>query len=225
MILLTEIHLLTENFSGIFNPESLIRNGGLLLIFLFVFAQTGLFFCFFLPGGSLLFTTGVIAATGALDHSVATICVTLVMASFSGTIAGYWFGRKTGPLLYKRKDSAFFRQQHMVMAEAFYKKYGVLALTAGLFFPVIRTFAPIVAGMIKVNFGRFLLLTFSGSLIWILAMVLPGYFMGSIPLLKGYLTYIVIAIILAVTIPAAFRMVREFRVFKKEADEINKPKE
>lgn len=219
MLLLSEIASNTETFSSFINPESLIRTGGLLLIFLLVFAQTGLFFCFFLPGGSLLFTVGVMTASGAMHHSVFTICVTLVIASFTGTIAGYWFGRTTGPLLYQRKDSTFFKKQHMVMAESFYKRYGALALTAGLFFPVIRTFAPIVAGMIKVNFSRFLLLTFSGSLLWILSMILPGYFLGSIPFLKDYLTWIVVAIIIAVTIPAAMRLVREFRVFKKEADD------
>ncbi|MGB3074093.1 MAG: DedA family protein [Chitinophagales bacterium] len=222
MIVLAEIQTLTQSITGQLNPESLIRNGGLLLIMLLVFAQTGLFFCFFLPGGSLLFTTGVMAASGVLHQDIFTISAALIAASFSGTITGYWFGRTTGPLLYQRRDSAFFKKQHLAIAEAFYKKYGVLALTIGLFFPVIRTFAPIIAGLIKVHFGRFLLLTFFGSALWILAMVLPGYYLGSLPFLKDYLPWIVIAIIVIVTIPAGLRIIKEFRVFKKQEEDKQK---
>jgi len=102
------------------------------------------------------------------------------------------------------------------MADAFYKKYGGIALTAGLFFPIIRTFAPLVAGMIKLNFRRFLLFIFIGSVLWILSFVLTGYFLGKIPLLKAYLKYIIIAIILIVTTSIVVRIFKEFKKARKE---------
>jgi membrane-associated protein len=202
-----------------FNPESLIRYGGMLVIFLVVFGQTGLFFCFFLPSGALLFTAGVFVATGGLPYTIYTVCGILVIASFLGNITGYWFGWKTGPLLYKRKDSRFFKREHLQIAGSFYKKYGGIALTAGLFFPIIRTFAPIVAGMIGVKFRRFILFTFIGSVLWILSFVLAGYFLGSIPILKAWLNYIIVIIILAVTTPIVIGIIRRFKKAQKESRE------
>jgi membrane-associated protein len=186
------------------------------MMFLTVYGQTGLFFCFFLPSGALMFTAGVFIATGDLHYSVFTVCSFLIIASILGNITGYGFGLKTGPWLYQRKDSMFFRQSHIKMAAAFYKKYGGIALTAGLFFPIIRTFAPIVAGMINLNFRRFLVFIFIGSVLWILSFVLTGYFLGRIPLLKAYLKYIIIAIILVVTISIVVRVFKEFKKVRKE---------
>ena len=198
-----------------FDVDSLIRYGGLLLVFLAVYGQTGLFFCFFLPSGALLFTTGIFVATGKLNHNFFIVCIILIIASFLGNLTGYWFGKKTGPLLYKRKESGFFRQSHLITAEQFYKKYGGIAMTAGLFFPIIRTFAPIVAGMIRMNFSRFMLFIFTGSVLWIMSFISAGYLVGSIPALKQYLIYIIIAIILFVTIPIVARIIKEFRKAEK----------
>ncbi|HYV54620.1 MAG TPA: VTT domain-containing protein, partial [Chitinophagaceae bacterium] len=184
-----------------FDSESLIRYGGLLLLFLSVFCQTGLFFCFFIPSGGLLFTAGVFVATGNLHENVFTVCSMLIIASVLGNITGYWFGRKAGPMIYKRKESRFFKRKHLEKAEEFYKKYGNIALAAGLFFPIIRTFSPIVAGVIKLDFRRFVLFTFLGSVLWIICFVVAGYLVGIMPFLKQYLKYIVIGIIVVVTIP------------------------
>src|SRR6478735_6782708 len=123
------------------DSESLIRFGGLLLLFLAVFCQTGLFFCFFIPGGGLLFTTGVLIATGQFGYSLFLVCGLLVIASLMGNLTGYYFGIKAGPLLYQKKESRFFKKQHLETAESFYNKYGSLAVAGGLFFPIIRTFA------------------------------------------------------------------------------------
>jgi membrane-associated protein len=203
-------------FLSIFDVESLIRYGGLLIVFLVVYGSTGLFFCFFLPTGAVLFTAGVFTATGDLHYSIFSVCSVLILASVLGNITGYWFGRQAGPLLYKRKDSKFFRKQHLKTAEAFYAKYGWLALTAGLYLPVIRTFASIVAGMVRLNLRRFIFLTFAGSIVWIPSFVLAGYFIGSRPFLKPWLKYIVIVFILVVTIPLFIRMIRELRKLRKE---------
>jgi membrane-associated protein len=206
---------IVKNFLSIFDIESLIRYGGLLLVFLAVYGQTGLFFCFFLPSGALMFTAGVFVATGDLHQDIFSVCCLLILASVLGNMTGYWFGWKTGPLLYRRKESRFFRQEHLKTAESFYKKYGGLAVTAGFFFPIIRTFAPIVAGMIRMNFRRFLLFSFAGSVLWILSFVLAGYLIGSMPFLKPYLKYIIIGIIVLVTIPILIRVVREFKKREK----------
>ena len=130
-----------------FDSESLIRYGGLLLLFFSVFCQTGLFFCFFIPSGGLLFTAGVFVATGDLRRKCIHCVHPLIVASVLGNITGYYFGRKAGPMMYKRKESRFFKRKHLETAEAFYKKRGNIALTAGLFFPILRTFSPIVAGV------------------------------------------------------------------------------
>ena len=191
-----------------FDSESLIRYGGLFLLFLSVFCQTGLFFCFFIPSGGLLFTAGVFVATGDLHENVFTVCSLLIVASVLGNMTGYWFGWKVGPMMYKRKESRFFKRKHLETAEAFYKNYGNIALAAGLFFPIIRTFSPIVAGVIKLDFHRVLFFTFLGSVLWIICFVGAGYLIGIIPFLKQYLTYIVVGIIVVVTIPIIIGIVR-----------------
>jgi membrane-associated protein len=191
-----------------FDSESLIRYGGLLLLFLSVFCQTGLFFCFFIPSGGLLFTAGVFVATGDLHENVFTVCSLLIVASVLGNMTGYWFGWKAGPMIYKRKESRFFKRKHLETAEAFYKKHGNIALAAGLFFPIIRTFSPIVAGVIKLDFHRVLLFTFLGSVLWIICFVGAGYLVGIMPFLKQYLKYIVIGIIVVITIPMIIGIIR-----------------
>jgi len=212
------IHIL-QSLLIIFDPESLISHGGLLIVFLLVYASTGLFFCFFIPSGALLFTSGIYTATGDLQYDIFTVCSLLILASVLGNLTGYWFGWKTGPLLYSRKDSRFFKKQHLRTAETFYNKYGWLALTVGLYLPIIRTFASIIAGIVRLNFQRFILLTITGSVVWILSFVLAGYFIGSRPFLKPWLNYIVIGFILIVTIPLIIWMIKELRMMRKENKE------
>ena len=209
------IHIL-QSLLIIFDPESLISQGGLLIVFLLVYASTGLFFCFFIPTGAILFTSGIYTATGGLQYDIFTVCGLLILASILGNLTGYWFGWKTGPLLYSRKDSRFFKKQHLKTTETFYNKYGWLALTVGLYLPIIRTFASIIAGIVRLNFHRFILLTITGSVVWILSFVLAGYFIGSRPFLKPWLNYIVIGFILVVTMPVIIWMIKEFRKMRKE---------
>lgn len=193
------------------NTESLISYGGLLLVALTVYGQTGLFFCFFLPSGGFLFTAGVFIATGSLNYDLLIACLLLSLAAMAGNVTGYWFGKKAGPLLHKRKDSRFFRKQYLISAEHFYKKYGALALVVGVFLPLTRTFAPIVAGMIRLNFRRYLLFTTIGAIAYVFSFVIAGYLIGNMPFLKPYLTYFIVFIITVVTIPVVIRIIREFR--------------
>ena len=215
MILVCDIYFL-NNFLKILDAESLISHGGLLIVLLLVYGSTGLFFCFFIPTGAILFTAGIFTATGGLQYDIFTVCSLLILASVLGNFTGYWFGRKTGPLLYKRKDSRLFKKQHLTTAETFYNKYGWLALTVGLYLPIIRTFASIVAGMVRLNFRQYILLTTTGSVVWILSFVLAGYFIGSRPYLKPWLNYIVVGFILVVTIPLIIWIFKELRRMRTE---------
>jgi membrane-associated protein len=194
-----------------FDSELLIRYGGVLLLFLAVFCQTGLFFCFFVPSGGLLFTAGVFIATGDLPGNIFIICSLLIAASFLGNIVGYGFGLKAASKIYNWKESRFFKRKYLDAAEAFYNKHGNIALSAGLFFPIIRTFAPVVAGVIKLSFRRFMFFTFIGSVLWIVSFVVSGYFLGIMPFLKPYLKYIVIGILLLITISIVIGFVKNLR--------------
>jgi membrane-associated protein len=204
-----------NNVLSIFDVELLIRYGGLFLTCLVVFATTGLFFCFFLPSGAILFAAGIFAATGELSENIFLICSLLITASVLGNITGYWFGKQAGPSLYRRKDSRFYRRQYLLATAKFYKKYGGIASLVGFFLPIIRTFSPIVAGMTGLSLQRFVIATITGSVLWIVSFVLAGYFIGSQALLRPWLKYIVLVFILVVTIPLIIRIIREL---KKNAD-------
>jgi membrane-associated protein len=199
-----------------FDIESLISSGGLLLVVLMVFASTGLFFCFFIPTGAFMFTAGIYAAGNNWSYSIVTTCVFLAVAGVLGNVTGYWFGRTTGPLLYRKKDSRFFRQQHLSTASRFYAKYGWLALTLGLYLPIIRTFAAMVAGIVKLDFRKFMLLTSAGSAVWVTSFVMAGYFIGSRPFLKPWLKYIVLFFVIVVTVPLIIWTVREWKRMRRK---------
>lgn len=194
-----------------FDAEALIQFGGLLIILLAIYAQTGLFFCFFLPSGAPLFMAGVLIANGSFGHSLFALCIMGTLASLLGNITGYVIGYKSGPLLYRKRDSRFFKKQHLTAAENFYDKYGAWALSMGVFFPLTRTFGPLVAGIIQLKFGRVVLFTFLGSLGWILSFATAGYLIGSMPFLRPYLNYVVAVIIILVTVPVVINIIRGFK--------------
>lgn len=125
------------------DTESLILYGGMLLVCLVVFSSTGFFFCFFIPSGAVLFSTGAFIASGALAYDLFTGCLILFISCFMGGWLGFYFGRQLGPSLYNRKDSFFFKRKHLDAAEKFYQKYGNLAVIAAYFLPIIRSFSPV----------------------------------------------------------------------------------
>src|SRR5688572_8442023 len=173
------------------DAESLISYGGIFLVCLMMFCSVGLFFCFFLPIGGILFTVGILTATGDLVYSIYTICFLLILSSIAGSLAGWVIGRSTGNFFYTRKDSRFFRRKYLMATEEFYKKYGAAALIAGYFLPIIRTFAPVLAGITAMKFQRFLIFTITGSVVFVLVFVMTGYVIGNLPVLRPWLKYMV----------------------------------
>jgi membrane-associated protein len=195
--------------------EWVIHNGGLYFLLFVIFAETGLFVGFFLPGDSLLFAAGIYVndlAAQFFGFHYSIILVMVIIASVLGNMVGYWFGRKTGPLLYERKETWLFRRKHLLRATDFYNQYGKATIFLAKFLPIIRTFAPIVAGVVKMNRATFLLYNMLGSICWVLAMMLGGHFLQSWVLshyqfsLKDHIEGITIAIILVTTLPVLYKL-------------------
>jgi membrane-associated protein len=197
------MHEFWENITKLADAQQIIHKGGFYLILFVVFAETGLFFGFFLPGDYLLFLAGLFVATGRLDVGIVAMILGLIIAAFVGNFVGYWFGYRTGPMLYKRKDSFFFKQKYLKAAEAYYYKQGAFALIMGRFVPIVRTFAPILAGVVKLDSKKFALYNLIGAILWISSLTLLGYFLGKEfeKQIEEYLAYIIIGFVLITTIP------------------------
>jgi len=199
-----------EHLQNLTDAQSIISKGGFYLLLIVVFAETGLFFGFFLPGDYLLFMAGLLCSSGMIDVSPVVLVSSLIIAGVLGNYMGYWFGFRTGPVLFNRNDSLFFKKRYIVVAEEFYAKHGGMALILGRFFPIIRTFAPIFAGVVKVDFKKFTLYNFIGSIAWVSVFTLSGYFLGRrYPQLKDYLQYVVIGLIIITTIPLVFALLKK----------------
>ncbi len=198
-----------DSFSQLLDAEALLMSGGFYLVVFVVFAETGLFFGFFLPGDYLLFLAGLFCASGMLNVDIVTLCFGLFGAGVLGNFTGYWFGWRTGPMLFKRKDTWLFKRRYVVMAEEFYHKYGGAALIIGRFVPIIRTFAPILAGIVQLNFRKFVWYNISGCMIWVLLLTLSGYFLGrNFPQIIHYIEYIVVGFIIISFIPILVALIR-----------------
>lgn len=186
------------------DPQSIIHYGGLWLLLFVVFAETGLLVGFFLPGDSLIFISGLVCATKPqlLGVSLPLLLFSLMLAAVIGNIAAYWFGLKAGESLYKREDSLLFKKQHLITTKAFYEKHGGKTLILGRFLPIIRTFAPILAGVIKIEFKTFMLYNIIGAVSWIGSIASIAYFLGiQFPWIENYIGYIVIGLIVITAIP------------------------
>ena len=144
------------------NPESIIHYGGLALLLFVIFAETGLLIGFFLPGDSLVFIAGMICVSkpDVLGVNLITLIICLATAAISGNIVGYWFGKKAGPPLFNRPDSIIFKKRYLEITQKFYEKNGGKTLIIGRFLPIIRTFAPILAGVVKIEFKKFIFFNF-----------------------------------------------------------------
>jgi membrane-associated protein len=193
----------------------ILDNGGLFVLLFVVFAETGLFVGFFLPGDSLLFAAGIYLRTfpeGFYHLHYLIVVLLIIVASVLGNMVGYWFGQRTGPHFFNRKDSFFFKKKHLYRAKEFYDQYGKSTIFLAKFLPVIRTFAPIVAGIVKMNSAVFMLYNLIGSAAWVLSMVLGGYFLERWVYktfgisLTEYIELIAIGIILITTLPVLYKL-------------------
>src|SRR5574343_56604 len=198
-----------EFVKTLLNPQSIIHYGGLALLLFIVFAETGLFFGFFLPGDSLLFVAGLMCGTPIFDVNIYMLLTSVITAGILGNFVGYYFGKKTGPVLFRRDDSFFFKKKHVKAAEEFYNRYGGTAIVLGRFIPIIRTFVPIMAGVVNLDFKKFVVYNVLGCIAWVVSMVLSGYFLGRLfPSLQHNLEYIVITIILVSMIPVVLTYIK-----------------
>lgn len=196
--------------SSFLDPETIIRTGGLIAIAVIVFAECGLLIGFFLPGDSLLFTAGVLAANQFVGLDIVTLCGVCGIAAVLGPLVGYWYGHAWGPRLFSREDSLFFRKQHLVRAHEFYERYGGRALVLARFIPIVRTFAPVVAGMASMDYRAFVIYTALGAAIWGVGVPLVGFFLGSaVPGIKDNLEIAIAVIVFISILPPIIHFLRE----------------
>ena len=206
---------LKQLFHQLTDVQTLVRVGGLTVITAIVFAETGLLVGFFLPGDSLLFTAGALAAQG--HFSIVLLNTLLVVAAIVGDTVGYWFGRKMGPALFKRPRSFFFNPDHLRRAHDFYEKHGGKTIVLARFMPIIRTFAPVVAGMGKMDYGRFLSFNVFGGIGWVLSMTFAGYFLGQVAFVQRNFEVVILGIIFLSVLPGLIAAAREWMKKKPSA--------
>lgn len=203
-----------ETLRQFVDPEQLLREGGFYVLLFVIFAETGLFFGFFLPGDYLLFLAGMFVATGRLDTSIYLLCLGLVIAAILGNFTGYWFGRKTGPVLYQREDTWVFKKRYLIAAEVYYKKQGAFALIMGRFIPIVRTFAPIIAGIVMLDFRKFAFYNIAGAILWICSLTLLGFFLGRSfeKEINDYLLYIIVGFVVVTSFPLIWAYLKKIKI-------------
>lgn len=190
-----------------FDVSHIIQSGGLLLLGGFIFAEVALFLGFFLPGDTLVIAAGIYAHEGKL--SIASVIIVAGLAAIAGDSVAYYIGRKLGPSVFKNKDSIIFRPDHVAKAEAFYEKYGAKTLLIAHYLPVIRTFTPLLAGVAKMPYRRFLTFDVIGDVVWAVSISLVGYYIGSrIPHVDTYIIGGLGVVILITVLPTLFHVAR-----------------
>lgn len=214
--------LLDFHWTQLLQPQWYIENGGLWFIVFAIFAETGLFAGFFLPGDSLLFVTGIFSNelvktglgvdTGNTFINLLILSVIISLAGIVGNFIGYWFGRKSGPFLFERKDTFLFKKKYLFQAKDFYDKHGGAAIIMARFLPIIRTFAPIVAGIVGMDKKKFTYYNVVGSIAWVFSMLFAGHYLQKLFEsqfnfdLKKHLELIVIGIVLITTAPVIIKL-------------------
>ncbi|MGV8914443.1 MAG: DedA family protein [Kaistella sp.] len=220
-----------ESWKDLLNPEFYIKMGGFWLILFIIFAETGLFVGFFLPGDSLLFVSGIYAveiiketfgSTGSEFLDTTVLATAIAIAAIIGNEVGYWFGLKAGPALYKKEDSFFFKKKYLLQAHDFFEDHGALAVIMARFLPIVRTFTPIVAGIVKMDKKQFLIDNIIGAFLWSFILIFSGHYLDKLFVeqfgidLKTHLEMIILIIVFLTTAP----IILKFFFGKKKDDTI-----
>lgn len=201
---------LLEVLKSLLDPRAIILGGGYVILFAIVFAESGLFFGFFFPGDSLLFTAGFLASQGHLDLLI--LLPLLAVAAIAGDQVGYSFGYRVGRPLFSRGESLLFKKKHLLKAEEFFDTHGGKAIILARFLPAVRTFTPIVAGVARMRYRRFVSYNVVGGLSWVVGLCVGGYVFGSIvPDVDRYLIPVILVIIVVSILPTAIHLWRESR--------------
>jgi len=208
------LHTVLDFLKSLTNPDglmqllSLVFSGwqGYALLFGIVFAETGLLAGFFLPGDSLLFTVGVVAGAGGLN--IWAIIGVLIVAAVVGDGVGYLLGRKAGVSVYNRPDSRFFKREHLLRTQAFYEKHGGKTIIYARFVPIVRTFAPFIAGVAQMDYPRFLSFNVFGGIGWVISMTMAGYFLGEVELVRRHFEKVIIGIVFVSVLPIVLEYFR-----------------
>jgi membrane-associated protein len=203
------LELIQDFFRTVYNVPEVIRIGGMVGLILIVFAETGLMVGFFLPGDSLLVIAGTVAAKGDLD--IWWLNIALILAAIIGDATGYWIGHRTGQALYSRPNSFFFRREHLMKTHDFYEKHGGKTIVIARFMPIVRTFAPVVAGAAQMTYRQFAIYNIFGGILWVTSMTLTGYFLGMAlgPERIGKYIHVIVAVVIGLSLlPAAISILQ-----------------
>ena len=204
-----------EFFSNVYNVPELIRLVGFYGLIVIVFAETGLLVGFFLPGDSLLITAGLFAARGDFDYAM--LLLALIPAAIIGNATGYYIGHRTGMTLYSRPDSLLFRREHLQMTHEYYEKHGGKTIILAQFIPILRTFAPVVAGVGEMGYRQFATYNIVGAILWVGSMLTAGYMLGNaIPNIESRIHYVVAVVIFISLLPPGIALLKA-RLRKKAA--------
>jgi membrane-associated protein len=217
------VNIVLEVWHSLTNPDQLIHllsqviTGwlGYALLAAIVFAETGLLVGLFLPGDSLLFTVGVVAGAGGLD--IVQICLVLAIASILGDQSGYLLGHRTGPSIFARPDSRLFKREYVKRTQEFYEKHGGKTLVYAKFVPIVRTFAPFMAGVGRMPYARFVSFNVVGGVGWVVSMTLAGFYLGKFVFIRQHFEKVVIGIVLVSVLPVLIQVLRSRAEAKKDA--------
>jgi membrane-associated protein len=202
------IESLSSLLHQVYDVEGIIRWGGIVMLTVIIFAETGLLIGFFLPGDSLLVTAGLLASPGQHLMNIGLMATVLPLAAIAGNSVGYYIGRVTGPRLFTRDDSLLFNKQHLYRAQAFYDRHGGKTLVLARFMPIVRTFVPIVAGVAAMEFVAFTFYNVVGGVLWILSMLFLGYFIGDIPWVRQNVEKVILLVIFLSLLPGIIEYLR-----------------
>jgi membrane-associated protein len=206
-------------FHFLTDVRGLVQTGGYVALAIIVFVETGLMIGFFLPGDSLLVTAGLLASQPQFDLNVWALGALLTVAAIVGNTVGYMIGRASGPRLFKRDDSLFFKKKHLYRAQEFYSKHGGKTLVIARFMPIVRTFVPVVAGLANMPFAAYTAYNVLGGVLWIWSMLLVGYFLGrAVPGIDKYIEVMILVIVALSVLPAFITWWRERSKAKAAAE-------